>query len=283
MYVDEYDGVKCDDVYGIPGVPQEFVGGRKYCIYNLELIENTDTYKCSNEEGYASIELPNMGYCLKEVITDKTSLDDAFDEEIRCEKNGTYTDTFIYNDGKYDNATHIYYLCEPGTTIRGDFSECWTNTANDSKYLNANDVKNKFGKNMEGYTGYYCKTSALVEPPQNELPEFEMPDISLTPDALDCVGILGRPDDNISKPPAFYLQTAFTVMKYVAIVILIVFTIMDYASAVSAQDNDAIKKATSKLVTRLIICVILFVLPTLIEFLFKILDIYGDASHCKIN
>jgi len=113
--------------------------------------------------------------------------------------------------------------------------------------------------------------------------QFGMPDISLTPDSLDCVGILGRPDDNISKPPAFYLQTAFTVMKYVAIVILIVFTIMDYASAVSAQDNDAIKKATSKLVTRLIICVILFVLPTLIEFLFKILDIYGDAAHCKIN
>jgi len=113
--------------------------------------------------------------------------------------------------------------------------------------------------------------------------DFEMPDISLTPDSLDCVGILGRPDDDISKPPAFYLQTAFTVMKYVAIVILIVFTIMDYASAVAAQDDDAIKKATSKLVTRLIICVILFVLPTLIEFLFKILDIYGDASHCKIN
>ena len=35
--------------------------------------------------------------------------------------------------------------------------------------------------------------------------------------------------------------------------------------------------------TALIICVILFVLPTIIEFLFKILDIYGDAAHCKIN
>jgi len=83
----------------------------------------------------------------------------------------------------------------------------------------------------------------------------------------DCETLLGNPDDD--GTPAFYMVIAFTVMKYAAIIILIVVTVMDFIGAAASQDNDALKKAMEKATTRIILCVIIFILPTLIEFVLK--------------
>ncbi len=86
----------------------------------------------------------------------------------------------------------------------------------------------------------------------------------------NCKSMLGDPQTN--GTPAFYLVIAFTIIKYVAIILLIVLTIMDYASAVASHDNDMIKKATSKAILRAILCIVIFLLPTLIEFVLKYLN-----------
>ena len=87
---------------------------------------------------------------------------------------------------------------------------------------------------------------------------------------LNCDSLFGNPDN--SGTPAYYLSFAFKVIKYIAIVILIVLSIMDFISAVASQDNDALKKAMNKALTRFIICVIIFLLPILIEFLLKYIN-----------
>jgi len=48
-----------------------------------------------------------------------------------------------------------------------------------------------------------------------------------------------------------------------------VVTVMDFIGAAASQDNDALKKAMEKATTRIILCVIIFILPTLIEFVLK--------------
>ena len=97
-----------------------------------------------------------------------------------------------------------------------------------------------------------------------------------------CESYLGNPKDNVNKPPAYYLQFAFNLIKYAAIIMLIVLTVIDYAKAVASSNQDAIKKATMNTVKRLIIAAIIFLLPMLIEFLFKILGIYSSTT-CGIK
>lgn len=91
-----------------------------------------------------------------------------------------------------------------------------------------------------------------------------------------CQSYLGDPDDEES--PAYYLQFAFNILKYAAIVMLFVFTIMDFTKAVASSKDDAIKKAAQNAIKRLVIAVIIFLLPILIEFVLSLVGIYSDCG-----
>ena len=97
-----------------------------------------------------------------------------------------------------------------------------------------------------------------------------------------CESYLGNPKDSANKPPAYYLQFAFNLIKYIALILLLVLTIIEYAKAIASSNQDAIKKATMNTIKRIIIAAIIFVLPMLIEFLFKILGIYSSTT-CGIK
>lgn len=83
----------------------------------------------------------------------------------------------------------------------------------------------------------------------------------------DCTSLLGNPETE--GTPAFYLVKAFEVVKYVAIILLIVLTIIDFVGAVASQDNDVIMKTAKKAGIRAMLCVIIFLLPMLIQFVLK--------------
>lgn len=100
--------------------------------------------------------------------------------------------------------------------------------------------------------------------------------------AQGCESYLGNPEDSTNKPPAYYLQFSFNLMKYIAIILLLVLTVIEYAKAVASSNQDAIKKATMNTVKRLILAAVIFMLPMLIEFLFKVLGIYSSTT-CGIK
>ena len=79
-----------------------------------------------------------------------------------------------------------------------------------------------------------------------------------------CKSILGDP--STEKTPAWYMSLVFSVMRYATIILLLVLSTMDFIGAVSSQDADSMKKAVNKLMARAIICVILFLLPTILDF-----------------
>lgn len=99
-------------------------------------------------------------------------------------------------------------------------------------------------------------------------------------DASTCDSILGKEND--PNAPIYYLNFAFDLIKYAAIILFFVLTIIEYFKAITSNDNDALKKATQKTIKRLILCVIIFFLPILINFLFKILGIIDDPT-CGIG
>jgi len=79
-----------------------------------------------------------------------------------------------------------------------------------------------------------------------------------------CKSILGSPD--VEKTPAWYLSIVFSIIRYVSIILLIVLSVMDFIGAIASQDNDIIKKAVNKLMRRAILCVVIFLLPTILDF-----------------
>ena len=82
--------------------------------------------------------------------------------------------------------------------------------------------------------------------------------------------------------PAYYLQFIFNLMKYIAIILLFVLTIVEFGKATVSSNQDAMKKAIQNTVKRFIIAVIIFFLPILIEFLLELLGVYS-ASTCGIS
>lgn len=99
----------------------------------------------------------------------------------------------------------------------------------------------------------------------------------------NCESLLGDPNKKEPTPsPAWYLSFIFSIIRYVAIILLIVLTIIDFVGATASQDNDAIKKVVSKTIKRAIICVVIFVLPTLIDLVLQFIH-DSSVSDCIKN
>lgn len=95
-------------------------------------------------------------------------------------------------------------------------------------------------------------------------------------------GLLGSP--KTVGTTAYYLQTALDILKYLAIIALIVLSIVDYAKAVTESDPDAIKRSTQLFGKRLVLTIILFLFPVLLKILFDLTGIYGSSDpFCGIS
>lgn len=89
-----------------------------------------------------------------------------------------------------------------------------------------------------------------------------------------CDSILGSPTD--PSEPAFWIQKALDVMRYVAIAALIILTSLDFLKATAAEDQDQVKSAVTKAMKRFIYTAVLFALPILINALFVTIGFYDD-------
>ena len=93
----------------------------------------------------------------------------------------------------------------------------------------------------------------------------------------DCSGqnaVLGNVNDPDSV--AWLLQKLLDYARLIGPFIVLIMSSLDYLKAVLNSDDDSLKKANKKLVTRLILIVALFLLPTLVSVL---LNVLGFTSH----
>lgn len=80
-----------------------------------------------------------------------------------------------------------------------------------------------------------------------------------------CESLLG---ENLKKD----LEQILKIMIIAGPLIIVFLTSMEFISAITGKDDDAIKKCTQKLVTRLVLVVVLFFLPMLINLLLELID-----------
>lgn len=92
----------------------------------------------------------------------------------------------------------------------------------------------------------------------------------------NCDAILGDP--KVDGTVANFLQQIFTIMGYLAPLLCVVLSVVEFVKATASQDKDALMKAMKNTGKRLILAVLLFFLPTLINFIFPLLGWYGTCG-----
>lgn len=95
---------------------------------------------------------------------------------------------------------------------------------------------------------------------------------------VNCEGIIGQ-------EMLDFLNKIFRWIQILAPIFVIIISTVDFAGAILQDDKDAMKKATSKLIKRLIIAVALFFIPLILSWLLEMFnDITGAASStCGIG
>ena len=92
---------------------------------------------------------------------------------------------------------------------------------------------------------------------------------------ITCDSLLGDPSD--MKSPAYWFQWILDLMKYIAIIALLVLVISDFFKAMTEKDKDAMKKAGNKAIRRFIYCVILFFVPIFVKIIMSWFGVYGNC------
>ena len=59
-------------------------------------------------------------------------------------------------------------------------------------------------------------------------------------------------------------------MQYIGVILALVLSTIDFIKVVPTQDKDAIKKASSKAFTRLVIAIIIFFVPIILDFILEL-------------
>ena len=79
-----------------------------------------------------------------------------------------------------------------------------------------------------------------------------------------------------------FLDGVYLFIKVAAPVLVIVLSTIDYLKAIASSNADEIKKCNKRTITRVIIGIIIFFLPYLLDLLFHMFGLY-DISRCNIG
>ena len=278
-YIDFYDGFNPDrDVC--------FDNDGKYCVgKNRGLFEftqyggtSTKTYDINDEVSnvlngfdyeYTVPELEDLNNFQAETLADdvKEAIDDYLMDNLTLKNRSTTIEmttvySFIRNTESYRNRLQSE-LERANTKIDNYLNALLSAATTDAEKAQINRVKANINASFDLYISHISINT----------------DIPLA-DSDSCDGYLGSVDD--PNAPAYYLDKAFDIIKYIAIILLFVLSIVEYFKALTSGDQDAMKKATQKTIKRIIIAVLIFVAPILIEFILSVLGIVGYGT-CGIG
>lgn len=134
-----------------------------------------------------------------------------------------------------------------------------------SKYvISVNDITDGISESINASTDY------SISGDSNYASKFKIIDKIISSETGFCVDYLGSADE--PDTVASYLQTAYTFIKIGSIILVVVFSMVDFAGAITSDKTD-VKKTAIKWVKRLVAVLIILLLPTFIDMIGNILNI----------
>ena len=175
----------------------------------------------------------------------------------------------------YQNASGNYVLCETENSCRtytfDRLVEMGATITNKSQI----DMGNAEGPGEPGDIYYY---NAEKEAASNSgTPETGENTDTPSIDSSQYCGKL--------KEPLKFIGNIVLVVKILIPIIIIAFGMIDFFRAIIGSKDDEIKKSTRSLIFRIIAGVVIFLLPTLVSFIFSLIDswanIEGEFNACQ--
>lgn len=169
-------------------------------------------------------------------------------------------------DAIIETSAYYNYIAIPlKKVINTKTGEDITNDTSAQEAL-ANDIPKTSSTNATQY-GYEeaTKVTSLEDYLTKENNSYEQTSYS------DCEELLG--DSMIDL-----LNQVFKIIRILAPIIFVIFTAWDYFKAAISQDKDEIKKTSIKMLKRLIIIALIFLLPIILKAVLAIAGIDGDCG-----
>lgn len=113
-------------------------------------------------------------------------------------------------------------------------------------------------------------TESLKEKINKELDKIVVNYQEINLEPLNC--------DNLFADFADVIKTAYFLIEIGALVLVIVLSVLEYAKIILADGQDEMKKANQKLIKRLIVLVVIFLLPALVNLILTVFKIEGFNS-----
>ncbi|MDD5888679.1 MAG: hypothetical protein PUC82_04245 [bacterium] len=99
---------------------------------------------------------------------------------------------------------------------------------------------------------------------------------------MDCSGetsMLGNVNDEDSV--AWLLQKALNYIRVLGPILVLVLSSLDYITALLSSNDESLAKAHKRLITRLVLAAVLFVLPTLVSVMLNVLGFTSSDTCVK--
>lgn len=191
-------------------------------------------------------------------------------------------ETYNITSGSLNSCTDRIYIQASDNNNYSIVSACNENTNKKCvSYIKESLANTTDSKINDDGSSSNENASGVIDPDQVKELEPLKVSTNIPFDNATCDTLLG--DTNNHNDPAYYLNFAFNLIKYAAIILFFVLTIVEYSKAVTSSNQDAIKKATTTTVKRLIIAVVIFLLPMLINFILRLLGIISVNGTCGIG
>lgn len=92
----------------------------------------------------------------------------------------------------------------------------------------------------------------------------------------DCRAILGTEDYSLG----WLIKKFLLYFKVLIPIVVLILSVVEFVKAIIINDEDTLKKAQKRLIIRLVIAIVLFLIPTIVDLL---LDVFGfTASNCNL-
>ena len=223
---------------------------KESCPFNYKIGDKNIIYKISpGSNGYINAEIPNQ-----------------YDNvEINYQSVRNLTEHF-YSDGKFtcDDGDIGMISCDKGNTK--------------FVYFGSHEYLDGLCKNQDGYTN---RTMAGYDRPEED--SGENSGNSGNSGAQNNSGLVNLYCNSIFKDGEFgrILAEILDLIKFAVPIIIIGLSTIEFIKALAAQNQDEIKKATQKFIKRLIIGILIFAVPTILEYLLSIAGI--EEGICNIR
>ena len=218
----------------------------------------------------------NGDFCPEQVLVTQTKKGSKYYfVSCRDDKDCNASKKQLEKDGKYKN-TKTFHFTGTSLAISNINQESYEETNAEEKVEEGKqNVENYCDKDSSVYDEKKCAESKIVS---NSTEDTANNVVSYDPKSL---GELKTPQINLGKITCDtlfknngkynntheLLSTTLKFMQYIGVILALVLSTIDFVKVIPTQDKDAIKKASSKAITRLVIAIVIFFVLIILDFI----------------